>query len=90
MSDNEGNFDGDDFDDADEDEGMDDLDNAEEEDRENVEILPAADGQQVNQKRITASYMTKYERPWVLGTCALQIAMCAPVMVELEGETDPL
>lgn len=24
------------------------------------------------------------------GTRALQIAMCAPVMVELEGETDPL
>ncbi|XP_038639773.1 DNA-directed RNA polymerases I, II, and III subunit RPABC2 [Mustelus asterias] len=90
MSDNEDNFDGDDFDDADEDEGMDDLDNAEEEDRENVEILPAADGQQANQKRITTSYMTKYERARVLGTRALQIAMCAPVMVELEGETDPL
>ncbi|XP_059809548.1 DNA-directed RNA polymerases I, II, and III subunit RPABC2 isoform X2 [Hypanus sabinus] len=75
MSDNEDNFDGDDFDDADEDEAMDDLDNVEEEDRENVEILPAADGQQANQKRITTSYMTK---------------MCAPVMVELEGETDPL
>ena len=26
----------------------------------------------------------------MLGTRALQIAMCAPVMVELEGETDPL
>lgn len=26
----------------------------------------------------------------VSGTRALQIAMCAPVMVELEGETDPL
>lgn len=24
------------------------------------------------------------------GTRALQIAMCAPIMVELEGETDPL
>ncbi|XP_043535427.1 DNA-directed RNA polymerases I, II, and III subunit RPABC2 isoform X2 [Chiloscyllium plagiosum] len=83
-------FDGDDFDDADEDEGMDDLDNAEEEDRENVEILPATDGQQANQKRITTAYMTKYERARVLGTRALQIAMCAPVMVELEGETDPL
>ncbi|KAJ8254332.1 hypothetical protein COCON_G00209440 [Conger conger] len=31
-----------------------------------------------------------YERARVLGTRALQIAMCAPVMVELEGETDPL
>ncbi|XP_067830439.1 DNA-directed RNA polymerases I, II, and III subunit RPABC2 isoform X2 [Heptranchias perlo] len=74
MSDNEDNFDGDDFDDADEDEGMDDLDNVEEEDHENVEILPAADGQQANQKRITTPYMTKYERARVLGTRALQIA----------------
>lgn len=41
-------------------------------------------------KRITTRYMTKYERARVLGTRALQIAMCAPVMVELEGETDPL
>ena len=43
-----------------------------------------------NNKRITLPYMTKYERARVLGTRALQIAMCAPVMVELEGETDPL
>lgn len=41
-------------------------------------------------KRITTKYMTKYERARVLGTRALQIAMCAPVMVELDGETDPL
>lgn len=33
---------------------------------------------------------SRYERARVLGTRALQIAMCAPVMVELEGETDPL
>ena len=32
----------------------------------------------------------RYERARVLGTRALQIAMCAPVMVEIEGETDPL
>ena len=37
--------------------------------------------------KITTPYMTKYERARVLGTRALQIAMCAPVMVELEGET---
>lgn len=34
--------------------------------------------------------MTKYERARILGTRALQIAMGAPVMVELEGEIDPL
>ncbi|VDP54512.1 unnamed protein product [Heligmosomoides polygyrus] len=40
--------------------------------------------------RVTTPFMTKYERARVLGTRALQIAMGAPVMVELEGETDPL
>lgn len=35
-------------------------------------------------------FLDRYERARVLGTRALQIAMCAPVMVELEGETDPL
>lgn len=34
--------------------------------------------------------MTKYERARILGTRALQLSMNAPVMVELEGETDPL
>ncbi|XLS97663.1 hypothetical protein HN51_040398 [Arachis hypogaea] len=34
--------------------------------------------------------MTKYERARILGTRALQISMNAPVMVELEGETDSL
>lgn len=43
-----------------------------------------------NAVKITTPYMTKYERARVLGTRALQIAMCAPVMVELDGETDPL
>ena len=40
--------------------------------------------------RITTPYMTKYERARILGTRAMQISMNAPVMVELEGETDPL
>jgi DNA-directed RNA polymerase I, II, and III subunit RPABC2 len=43
-------------------------------------------GQVPAHKRITTPYMTKYERARVLGTRALQIAMCAPVMVELEGK----
>lgn len=42
------------------------------------------------QERITTRYLTKYERARVLGTRALQISMNAPVMVDLEGETDPL
>ncbi|KAI9804875.1 MAG: hypothetical protein M1825_001244 [Sarcosagium campestre] len=43
-----------------------------------------------NNKRSTTPYMTKYERARVLGTRALQISMNAPVLVDLEGETDPL
>jgi DNA-directed RNA polymerases I, II, and III subunit RPABC2 len=58
---------------------------------ENVELLNATEAQPVlASKRITTPYLTKYERARVLGTRALQIAMCAPVMVELEGLTDPL
>ncbi|CAN6223205.1 unnamed protein product [Urochloa humidicola] len=41
-------------------------------------------------ERKTSKYMTKYEHARILGTRALQISMNAPVMVELEGETDPL
>ncbi|KAL3524241.1 hypothetical protein ACH5RR_017075 [Cinchona calisaya] len=44
----------------------------------------------VDRPRKTSKYMTKYERARILGTRALQISMNAPVMVELEGETDPL
>ncbi|KIW00103.1 uncharacterized protein PV09_08288 [Verruconis gallopava] len=42
------------------------------------------------EERKTTPYMTKYERARVLGTRALQISMNAPVLVDLEGETDPL
>lgn len=43
-----------------------------------------------DQPRTTTRYMTKYERARVLGTRALQISMNAPVLVETNGETDPL
>ncbi|WBW75536.1 DNA-directed RNA polymerase I, II and III subunit Rpb6 [Schizosaccharomyces osmophilus] len=42
------------------------------------------------ERRTTTPYMTKYERARILGTRALQISMNAPVLVDLEGETDPL
>ena len=42
------------------------------------------------EKRTCTPYMTKYERARVLGTRAQQISMGAPVLVDLEGETDPL
>lgn len=60
------------------------------EEPENIEILPGSEAPVESSKRITTPYLTKYERARVLGTRALQIAMCAPVMVELEGLTDPL
>ena len=41
-------------------------------------------------ERVTTRYLTKYERARVLGTRALQLSMNAPVMVDLDGETDPL
>ncbi|PIA18907.1 RNA polymerase Rpb6 [Coemansia reversa NRRL 1564] len=40
-------------------------------------------------ERITTPYMTKYERARILGARALQISMNAPVMVELDGDSDP-
>ncbi|KAH6654556.1 RNA polymerase, subunit omega/K/RPB6 [Truncatella angustata] len=43
-----------------------------------------------NEERSTTPYMTKYEKARILGTRALQISMNAPVLVDLEGETDPL
>lgn len=43
-----------------------------------------------NDQRTTTPYMTKYERARILGTRSLQISMNAPVLVDLEGETDPL
>lgn len=84
----------DDYQEVDEpDEMLDELVEGEGAEQENVEILSrdAVRGEgQRSTKRVTTPYMTKYERARVLGTRALQIAMCAPVMVELEGETDPL
>ncbi|KAF2205917.1 DNA-directed RNA polymerases I, partial [Delitschia confertaspora ATCC 74209] len=42
------------------------------------------------EKRSTTPYMTKYERARVLGTRALQISGNAPVLIDVEGMTDPL
>ena len=61
----------------------------EDEDGERVQIVEASE-KVASTARVTTPYMTKYERARVLGTRALQIAMGAPVMVEIEDETDPL
>lgn len=89
MSDDEYEMDdmGGDFDDAVDDDVGDDNVGGD----ENVEFLQSGEVQHRQATaKITTPYMTKYERARVLGTRALQIAMCAPIMVELEGETDPL
>ena len=41
-------------------------------------------------ERVTTPYLTKYERARILGTRALQISMNAPILVQVEGEVDPL
>lgn len=77
-------------------EGMEDVEDGERNEIDNqdeggVGILDAQEAGAIDpSQRITSPYMTKYERARVLGTRALQISMNAPVMVELEGETDPL
>lgn len=42
------------------------------------------------EERSTTRYLTKYEKARLLGTRALQISMNAPILVELEGLSDPL
>jgi DNA-directed RNA polymerase I, II, and III subunit RPABC2 len=72
-------------------EGLDEVQDAQA-DGERIELLQQDEaGKAVDRAdRITTPFMTKYERARVLGTRALQISMCAPIMVELENETDPL
>lgn len=41
-------------------------------------------------ERVTTPFLTKYERARILGTRALQISMNAPILVQVEGEVDPL
>lgn len=59
---------------------------------ETVEILKSEEVEIeiIREKRITSPYMTKYERARILGTRAVQISMCAPIMIEIENEFDPL
>eukprot|EP00927_Polykrikos_kofoidii_P039538 TRINITY_DN3389_c0_g1_i1.p1 TRINITY_DN3389_c0_g1~~TRINITY_DN3389_c0_g1_i1.p1 ORF type:complete len:118 (-),score=35.83 TRINITY_DN3389_c0_g1_i1:332-685(-) len=77
--------DGDDFDDDGDEELEDDDPEAFEVQEEEDDAPRAAVG-----PRKTTPYLTKYEKARVLGARALQISMNAPIMVELEGETDPL
>jgi len=44
----------------------------------------------IQDKRKTLPFLTKYEKARILGARALQISMGAPLMIEIEGETDAL
>jgi len=91
MSDDEfgGDDMGDEFEEVDEDNDLEEPAEEEEQQTKSLEVLEA--GKKVpSELRITSNRMSKYERARVLGTRALQIAMCAPVMVEIDDETDPL
>ena len=95
MADEDEGNDGTGFEDGGDDVEEDDFEEPDEtmgDDMPQVEILPTTDESQLEtqKKKVTTPYMTKYERARVLGTRALQISMNAPVMVELEGEIDPL
>merc|ERR1711865_860069 len=69
----------------------DDIDEDPDDDVGDMDMGADAGGDTISsQEKVTTKYMTKYERARILGTRALQISMNAPVMVELEGETDPL
>jgi len=91
MSDDEfgGDDMGDEFEEVDEDNDLEEAPEEEEQQAKNLEVLEASK-KVPNELRITSNRMSKYERARVLGTRALQIAMCAPVMVEIDDETDPL
>uniref|UniRef100_A0A7E5A0J3 RPB6 homolog n=1 Tax=Panagrellus redivivus TaxID=6233 RepID=A0A7E5A0J3_PANRE len=87
-------MDGGDFDDVDEPiDDTDGLDPADVADDDSVQNLASEMDDYLKLEgadRVTSTTMTKYERARLLGARALQIAMGAPVQVELEGETDPL
>lgn len=89
----EGGFDGggDDEQDIDMERDTGDLDlNGADENEDTIVGIGEDGGGTARTERITTRYLTKYERARVLGTRALQISMNAPVMVDLDGETDPL
>ncbi|CAO3628873.1 unnamed protein product [Mucor hiemalis] len=60
--------------------------------QDNVLILDVSEATQPAESKVkqTTPYMTRYERARILGTRALQISLNAPVMVELDGESDAL
>eukprot|EP00455_Lapot_gusevi_P037003 TRINITY_DN4125_c0_g3_i2.p1 TRINITY_DN4125_c0_g3~~TRINITY_DN4125_c0_g3_i2.p1 ORF type:complete len:110 (+),score=23.14 TRINITY_DN4125_c0_g3_i2:58-387(+) len=69
---------------------FDDNDNVNlDEEEEKLESEKAIEAERASERN-TTRYMTKYERARILGTRALQISMGAPVLVDVEGETDPL
>lgn len=76
-----------------------DVDDEEGEEKEEDDDIPdeviLADGdikegalKREGKDRVTTPYLTKYERARILGTRALQISMNAPVLVDIDNDTD--
>ncbi|CEP18269.1 hypothetical protein [Parasitella parasitica] len=59
---------------------------------DNVMILEKGNQDEPTESKVkqTTPYMTRYEKARILGTRALQISLNAPVLVELDGESDAL
>ena len=55
-----------------------------------TEFVNTSKKSDVKPKNMTTKYLTKYERARLLGTRAQQISMGAPILVDPEGEMDPL
>ena len=93
MSDDERGDDHDDEGDFDEDEDQDDIEvlsDNDEQDEGAAGNFKNKRGHKKNVDRITAKFLTKYERARILGTRALQLSKNAPPMVVPQpGETDP-
>lgn len=51
---------------------------------------PATAAAAAAENRVTTPFLTKFERARILGTRALQVSMNAPLLIQLEGESDPL
>merc|ERR1712023_477014 len=59
--------------------------------KDNIFFLHGLNGKMATKNsKTTTKYLSKFEKARVLGTRALQISLNAPLMIDPEGETDPL
>ena len=70
----------------------DDEENEESEERESQIYEGELEGGRVisGKERTTTPFLTKYEKARIIGARALQISKNAPILVNIENETDPI